>query len=296
MVIEALLKHDEQLPFSETLHRMLLENVAQYLAIGGMPDAVRTWIDLENPREIAAIHHSLLGTYRQDFIKYTDKFQIKYIEKLFDEIPRQLGGKFKYSNIEGEYRKRELAPCLELLATAGVVHYVTHTSGQGTPIGAGSDPNRFKVIFLDAALSQTALGFDLVAWFLHPEQELANKGAIVEAFIGQEILAYSLPIAKSNLYYWHREARGSQAEVDYLYQRGIDIIPIEVKSGSGTSLKSLRLFLQEHAKTPYGVRVSTHNYSHHGKTHSLPLYATLSLASPEQREAMHWLCLEGFAP
>lgn len=290
MMVETLLKHDERQPLNEVIHRMLLENVAQYMAIGGMPDAVRTWIDMENPREITAIHHTLLGTYRQDFIKYTEKFQIKYIEQLFNEIPRQLGGKFKYSKIEGEYRKRELAPCLELLATASVIHIVTHTSGQGTPIGAGSDPSRFKVIFLDSALSQTALGFDLVAWLLRPEQELINKGAIVEAFVGQEILAYSLPIAKSNLYYWHREHRGSQAEVDYLYQRESFIIPIEVKSGGGTALKSLHLFLQEHPKTPYGIRMSTHNYSHHEQIHSLPLYATLSLASSEQREAMHWLC------
>lgn len=290
MMVEALLKHDERQPLSELLHRMLLKNVAQYLAIGGMADAVRTWIDMENPREIAAIHHTLLGTYRQDFIKYAEKFQIKYIEQLFNEVPRQLGEKFKYSKVEGEYRKRELAPCLELLATAGVIHCVTHSSGQGSPIGAGSDPSRFKVIFLDMALCQTALSFDLVAWFLRPEQELANKGAIAEAFIGQEILAYSLPIAKSSLYYWHRESRGSQAEVDYLYQRESDIIPIEVKSGSGTSLKSLQLFLQEHPQTPYGIRLSTHNYSHHGQIHSLPLYATLSLASLEQREAIHWLC------
>ncbi|MBA3602990.1 MAG: DUF4143 domain-containing protein [Parachlamydiaceae bacterium] len=97
----------------------------------------------------------------------------------------------------------------------------------------------------------------------------------MEAFVGQEILAYSLPIAKSHLYYWHRESRGSQAEVDYLFQRGSDIIPIEVKSGSGTPLKSLHLFLQEHPRTPHGVRISTHNYSHHEQIHSLPLYATL---------------------
>lgn len=104
------------------------------------------------------------------------------------------------------------------------------------------------------------------------------------------MLAYALPITKTSLYYWHRESRGSQAEVDYLYQRESNIIPIEVKSGSGTSLKSLRLFLQEHPKTPYGMRFSTHHYSRHEQIHSLPLYATLSLACPEQQEAMHWLC------
>lgn len=69
-----------------------------------------------------------------------------------------------------------------------------------------------------------------------------------------------------------------------------EIIPIEVKSGAGTSLKSLHLFLQEHPQTPYGIRVSTQNYSHHEKIRSLPLYATLSLASFEQKKAMQWLC------
>lgn len=290
LMAAALLDHDGIQPFSVPVHNILLENVAQYLAVGGMPDAVRTWIEIQNPKEIVATHHTLLGTYRQDFIKYANKFQIKYIEQLFDEIPRQLGKKFKYSDIEGDYRKRELAPCLDLLATAGVVHCITHTSGQGVPIGAGSNPNMFKVIFLDVALSQAALGFDLVSWLLHPHREFVNKGAIVEAFIGQEILVYSLPIAKSHLYYWHRESHASQAEVDYLYQNNSDIIPIEVKSGGGTSLKSLHLFLQEHTKTPYGIRISTHNYSQHEKIHSLPLYAAIALASPEQKEALHWLC------
>ena len=245
---------------------------------------------MDSPQEITAIHHTLLGTYRQDVLKYAEKFQVKYMEQLFNEIPRQLGGKFKYSKVEGEYRKRELAPCLDLLATAGVIHCVFHTPAQGTPVGAGSDLSHFKVIFLDTALCQTALGFDLTAWLLRPEQELANKGAIVEAFVGQELLAYSLPLAKSHLYYWHREARSSQAEVDYVYQEKGEIIPIEVKSGEGTSLKSLHLFLKEHPKSPYGVRLSTHHYSHHDTVHSLPLYATLSLACAEQKEAMHWLC------
>jgi predicted AAA+ superfamily ATPase len=290
LLIESLQMQDEQQPLSEAVHHTLLKNVAQYLAIGGMPDAVRTWIDMENPREIVTTHHTLLGTYRQDFLKYAKEYQIKYVEQIFNEVPRQLGGKFKYSKVEGDYRKRELSPCLDLLATAGVIHSVTHTSGQGAPIGAGSDPRRFKVIFLDSALCQTALGFDLTAWLLRPEQELVNKGAIVEAFIGQEILAYSLPIIKGTLYYWHREARGSQAEIDYLYQDEGNIIPIEVKSGSGTSLKSLHLFLEEHPQTPYGIRISTHNYSHHARIRSLPLYATLSLASLEQKEAIRWLC------
>ena len=106
-LIEALLNHNEQQPFGEAIHNMLLKNVAQHLAIGGMPEAVRTWIETESPREIAAIHHIILGTYRQDFIKYAEKFQIKYIEQLFNEVPRQLGGKFKYSKVEGEYRKRD---------------------------------------------------------------------------------------------------------------------------------------------------------------------------------------------
>ena len=108
-------------------------------------------------------------------------------------------------------------------------------------------------------------------------QQFVNKGEIIEAFVGQELLAYANPHAKSQLYYWQRNAPSSSAEVDYIMQSGEKIIPIEVKSGLGTTLKSLHLFLESHPQTPFGIRFSTQNYSKYGNLQSFPLYAVAAV-------------------
>ena len=84
---------------------------------------------------------------------------------------------------------------------------------------------------------------DLTQSLLNPLQEFINKGQLVEAFVGQELIAYSPSYVKNELYYWQRQTRTSQAEVDYVLQEGESIIPVEVKSGSGSTLRSLQLFL-----------------------------------------------------
>jgi len=260
-------------PFSEIVHNKLLTLVGNYIAVGGMPEAVQTWKETKDLVECSRVHQTIVGTYRQDFGKYATKYQIKYVTTLFNDAPQQLGQQYKYSHVEGEYRKRELAPSLDLLETAGVVNKVYNTSGNGIPLGAEADFSRFKIIFLDVGLSQKLLGLKTGAWLFDPLQELVNKGGLVESFIGQELLAYDDPFEKSQLYYWQRLAPGSQAEVDYLIQKNEQIVPIEVKSGAGTTLKSMHLFLETHSKSSYGIRFSIQNYSHFQKVYSYPLYA-----------------------
>jgi len=275
--VQEILSHSLNEQISEPVHNKILSILGEYIAIGGMPGIVACWIQTKDPSRCFALQHSLIDTYRQDFVKYAKKNQIKYVDVLFNNIPQQLGKKFKYSDIEGDFRKRELSPALDLLTTAGIAHKVTHSSGQGIPLGANIDPQCYKVIFLDVALSQALLGLDLEGWFLNPMQQFINKGPLIEAFVGQELLAYSNPHSKSQLYYWQRNAPGSTAEVDYLMQSGEKILPIEVKSGTGKTLKSLHLFLENHPQTPYGVRFSTLNYSKHENIQSLPLYAVAAI-------------------
>ncbi len=107
---------------------------------------------------------------------------------------------------------------------------------------------------------------------------------VIEALIGQEILAYDDPYAKKNLYYWNREARGSEAEIDYLLQQQNNIIPIELKSGAGSSLRSLHLFLESHPTSHYGIRFSTHNFSEYQKIKSFPLYAVALIMRQKNKE------------
>ncbi len=291
LLLREILTHTINKEISETVHNTMLELVGQYMALGGMPRIVECWQQLKKPRKCASLHSSIIHTYRQDFDKYAKKKQIKYIEKVFESIPRQLGEKFKYSQIEGEFRKRELSPALDLLETAALAHKVYQSSCQGFPFGSQIDPFDYKVIFLDVGLSQASLKFNIASWFLNPLSQLINKGGLVEAFIGQEILAYSDPQVKNDLYYWHKE-RPSQAEIDYVLQAGEYIIPIEVKGGRGKTLKSMHSFLETHSQAPYGIRFSAHNYSLYEKIHSYPLYAVskvLTLADEEMRNALEEL-------
>ncbi|MDZ7265126.1 MAG: DUF4143 domain-containing protein, partial [candidate division KSB1 bacterium] len=165
----------------------------------------------------------------------------------------------------------------DLLIKAGVAHKIIHSSGAGIPLGANANGDRFKMLFLDIALAQTILGLDTTSWLLDPELNLINKGAITEAFVGQELLAYSPFDLKAQLYYWHREAKASNAEIDYLIQKKNLIIPIEVKSGAPGKLKSLNIFLDEHPNSAQGIRFSSQNYEAINAIQNLPLYAVASI-------------------
>ena len=245
-----------------------------------------------NKRSFSVIKalQEIVATYRQDFEKYARKAQIKYLEQLFRQTPHMIGKEFSYREIHGEYRKRELAPALELLERANIIHIVRHSSGQGIPIGSGVDFDTFKIIYLDTALCQTILGADVSIWFLHPLEGFINRGEIAESFVGQELLCYARPDSKAELFFWKRKEKNSTAEVDYLLQQEQDILPIEVKSGHGNTLRSLHLFLDTHPKSLKGLRFSSHDYSFTDKLDSRPLYAVASLAHASQKEALDYLC------
>ncbi|MBS1988667.1 ATP-binding protein [Candidatus Dependentiae bacterium] len=291
VLLKEIIHHNPEQEMSTVVHDKALALVGDYLALGGMPQVVARWQASKEPLNCAKVHATILDSYRQDFEKYAKRLQIKYVESVFKHIPVQLGRKFKYTTVEGDYRKRELAPALDLLVAAGVVHKVFHSSGQGIPLGAQADPQDYKVIFLDIALAQTLLDLDISGWFLDPLAQFVNKGSLVEALVGQEMLAYESPHAKKNIYYWHRESRGSEAEIDYLIQLNNEIIPLEVKSGSGKTLKSLQLFLESHMSTEYGIRISTNNYSEYQKIKSLPLYAVAQVMSKKNKNLLNAIML-----
>lgn len=288
-IIQAILNHESTQEMSTLVHERTLELVAKYLALGGMPNVIQRWLETPNLTEVANVHSAIIDSYRQDFGKYARQAQIKYVDKIFDYVPLQLGRKFKYSLIDGDYRKRELSPALDLLVTAGVIHKTYNSAGQGIPLGAQIDFDDYKIVPLDVGISQAIAGLDLAQWFLNPLVELINKGPLVEAFVGQEILCYQTPHRKKDLFYWHKESKASQAEVDYLIQKDQAVIPLEVKGGSGRTLKSMQMFLNTHQASPYGIRFSTHNYSVFDKVHSYPLYAIARVIignDPELNEAL----------
>ena len=286
LLIQALIEDSQKKPFSKAVHDKLLNLLGEYLAIGGMPEALARWIETQNPKESFQVHHDLISSYRQDFENYASKHQVKYTDVLFQQIPYLVGEQFQYKNIHGEYRKRDLMPCLDLLVKANVIHKIYHSAGNGIPLGAEVNVEWFKLMFVDVALCQAILGLDLSTWFLQPNVEFVNRGAITESFVGQELLCYSHPSRKTDLFFWKRASKNSSAEVDFLYEYNQSVVPIEVKSGHGNRLTSMNLFLQGHKDSHYGIRFSTQNASLFEKIDSRPLYEVVSLAHADQKESL----------
>lgn len=262
------------IPISDSVHERLLRLAGEFLVLGGLPEVIGTWIKHEDLNRCGEILDMIATSYRQDFAKYAKRHQVKYVDLVFNEIPSMTGRKFKYNALPGAWKARELSPALDLLCKASIVHKVTHSSGNAIPLKAESDPGRFKALFLDIGLAQRIMGADVKPWLLNPTTAIGNAGAATEAFVGQELLAYSQPWSREELYYWHREARASNAEVDYLLPVEGVVIPVEVKSGATGRLRSLRAFLDEKRdRTPYGIRFCAQSGSIHGNLHSHAIYA-----------------------
>lgn len=270
----SIVNHDPATPFNEAIHIKALRLLGEYMAMGGMPNVVNQWITQQKIQSCATVLQNIKNAYEQDFAKYAKKNEIKYVDLLFKRIPSLICQRFKYSQLSSDYRKRELEPALWLLEKAGIVHRVIHSSGHGFPLGSTADMNKFKLLTLDVGLNQNILGLELKDWFIEPSTAFINKGSLTECFVGQELLAYSNSSDKQQLYYWNSEAKTSHAEVDYLLTINRKIIPVEVKSGHGAGMQSMRMFLKTHPdSSSYGIRFSTHNYSIYDHIHSYPLYA-----------------------
>ncbi len=271
---EALYSHLLHLPnlatLPKSLHTKLTEYIRKYFIIGGMPAVVNEYIQTHDILKCQRIQHLIIDTYRDDFAKYARQSKFRYLKKTFSSVSSMVGQKFIYSRVDDSIKSRDLKEALELLETAGVVYRVKRTSGAGLPLFVGVKENFFKMIFLDVGLmhainkiySETIKEKDLTAIF---------KGAVAEQYAGQEIIASQNHRIKPELYYWAREAKNSNAEIDYLIEKNEKIIPIEIKSGSSGRMRSMQLFLETY-KTDKGIKISQAQYKNDANIISLPFY------------------------
>lgn len=248
-------KNNPENTVTEPFHSMLLEEVRHYMWLGGMPAVVNAWIKTQDPVRCQHIQDDILNAYRMDFAKYAKTHQLPYVERVFSNIPNQLGHKFKFTHVDRELRSGPLKDALLLLEEAGIAHLVYHSSAQGFPLAATKDDRRFKVFFFDMGLAQRLLNLNL-SEFLFKPLEVQSAGAISEQFVAQEYLAYQDVRTKAELFYWHRESDKSNAEIDFIFVHQGKILPVEVKSGSTGRLKSMQEFLNSHPASAYGIKIS----------------------------------------
>src|SRR3989337_3606845 len=254
----------------DVIHKKLLELLRIYIIVGGMPAVLNEYLSSKDLMNCQSIQTALLQTYRSDFGKYAKISQHKYLQKVFDTVPRMVGQRIKYSTIDPDNRSRDLKNALNLLTLAGIVRPIYLTKASGLPLGAQINERKFKLNFLDVGLMQNSCGLQ---GRLSIEEDFMqiNSGSVAEQFVGQELTAYSDKHQQFCLYFWAREKKGSMAEVDFAINIDSNIIPIEVKSGKEGKLKSLRIFIEE-KKSRFGIRLSQDKLSYYDKILSVPLY------------------------
>ena len=159
-----------------------------------------------------------------------------------------------------------------LLERARIVHRITGTHGNGIPIGGDINPKQNKFLLLDIGLYLCEAKLDVSNWILDPGAKFVNRGKMAEMFVALEILKNASPYDDAKLFYWHKESKNSNAEVDYVVQYRNRILPIEVKSGKIGSMASLRMMMESKNLT-LGVRTSEENFGTlEDQVRIIPLY------------------------
>ncbi len=271
-LVELLEKFEIDKPLSETLHTKLKQYLIRFITIGGMPEVVASYTSGKSLIECQEVLEELTNSFYDDFAKYKSRVPSKRLREVFSSVIMQTGSKFVLSQIESQSNYLQLKESLELLEQAGIIFPVVHSSSNGIPLGAQTNIKFRKYLIFDTGIYQRFLNLDLSELLLNTEISLVNKGAIAELYAGLELIKAKPDNQAPSLYYWQREKKGSQAEVDYVIELGDKIIPIEVKSGIKGKMQSLRIFLEEKG-SKFGVRTSLENFSWIQKIRIIPLYA-----------------------
>lgn len=264
-------------PLFAALHTQLVEAFRSYLLVGGMPEAVREWVERHDYLACQQALEDIAQSYEDDFSKYKKRVDPSLLRQTLHSVALQMGSKFVYSQVEGGYRTEKVKEALKLLEMAGLILPVTHSAGNGLPLGAEVNEKFVKYLFLDSGLLLRFLGLkqgnnlsqQLV---VSTATALVNKGSITEMVAGLELLKYQSPTIHARLYYWQSLSRGTQGEIDYLLERAGSVLPLEIKAGTSGSMKSLHTFMQAKGLTR-GLRSSLENFGALEQIEILPLYA-----------------------
>lgn len=246
-----------------------IDALKQYYYVGGMPEAVQSFIDNKDFNEVRDIQKRILTAYEQDFSKHAPVEIVPRIRLIWNSIPSQLAKenkKFVYGVVREGARAKDYETAIMWLTDCGLAHKVGRVNAAGIPLKAYEDLKAFKLFVLDVGLlgcmtglgQRTLLdGNELFDWF---------KGALTEQYVCQQLET----IEDIGIYYYTND-RGS-CEVDFIIDTGENIIPIEVKAEANLKAKSLKTYREKYMPK-VAVRTSMADFKEEEGLVNLPLYA-----------------------
>ena len=276
-------------PLMQLFYNKLVEAFRSFMLVGGMPEAVAIYAATGSYHDSSDVVNEILQGYQDDFAKYSAKANPVLLRQTLMSVARQVGGKFVYNRVEGQYRSAEVKNALEMLRDAGLVIPVYHTDANGVPLGAEINGRVVKYLIHDSGVLLAILGIDddtdvrIKEIMVGNSIDLVDNGHVAEMIAGLELVKYASPQKRHQLYYWQNMNKGTRSEVDYVIAQGSEIVPIEVKSGVKGTMSSMYALMRNPQKhINKGIRCSLENLgtfqSPEGKAIDIiPIYAISKL-------------------
>lgn len=233
----------------------LVDALRCYYVVGGMPEAVASFVEQGDLATVRGIQTRILDAYEQDFSKHVPALHAPRVRMVWNSIPRQLARenrKFLYGSVRESGRAKDFELAIRWLRDCGLVTLVPRVAKPGMPLAAYRE-DAFKMFMLDVGLLGAKGNLD-------PRSVLDGnrifeefKGALAEQYVLQQLVS-DCGIEPS---YW--SAENSTGEVDFVYQQGADVIPLEVKAEENLRARSLHCYCEKY-RPPYAVRTSMSDY------------------------------------
>lgn len=265
-LVETLLKGDWEI--ISVFHQKLVEYLKTYLYVGGMPEVVKTYLQTNDFSQVRQVQREILNTYEADFSKHAPLEVVPRIQMVWRSIPSQLAKenkKFVYSVLREGARAKDFELAIEWLCNCGLFLKSQRISKPDMPLIAYQDLPVFKLFLLDVGLLAAMTALD-VRVLIEKERIFTEfKGALTEQYVMQQLRLRS----EDYIGYWTNER--STAEVDFVIQRGAEVIPIEVKAENNVRARSFKLFCEKY-QPQLAVRTSMLPYHKEDWMTNIPLY------------------------
>lgn len=240
----------------EVTHRLLLAQLRTYFFVGGMPEAVTAFLGERSMLAAFAVQSEIIDAYRQDFSKYAPRADKDCLNQVLASCAAGVGEQIKYSRLAQGFSNPTIHKAFDLLCMAEVLHKIPAAKAPVLPFGSNLNGKRFKASMIDIGLMQRLTHLPVNVELQQQDLLAIYRGKLAEQYAAQELLTSQ----NRELYYWAREDHGSSAEVDYMIQVQDRVCPVEVKSGAGGTLRSMRMLLDAYPHVPEGIVLSGGSY------------------------------------
>lgn len=262
------------IPINDVVNDTMFKHMYRYLVVGGMPQAVMEYINSSDIGRVTDIQQSIIEYYKHDFTKYESENKKLLLVNVFDQIPSQLlkqNKRFNYSDIKKKLRFERLENSFLWLSYSGVAIPVYNATEPKVSLNQNTKSSLLKLYSSDVGLLTCQYGNALRSKILTKDNDL-NLGGVYENFIAQELNSH-----KFNLYFYNSHKYG---ELDFVIEKDLSVIPIEVKSGKDYYVHSAISNVTQNPN--YGIKESIvfarSNIQPKGKIKYLPDYMVMFLS------------------